>query len=213
MEASRGAGRADSPLSPLVVLAAGRSSRLGGPKGLVRLPDGRVWIAAQLRAYAVAGGARALIVVRPELAGEYQVAVRGLSAEVVANPRADELGPFSSLQLGLGRMSGPAFVSPVDVPFAGPEVWRALEAALAAGAEAAVPVSEGRGGHPVQLSARACERVSALDPASPEARLDLLLRAWGAKVARVPVNDSAVVGNLNRPEDWAAFRECVQDRR
>ncbi len=201
MSVSPPVGRRISRLPPLVVLAAGRSSRLGEPKGLVRLSDGRVWIAAQLERFAAAGGTRAVVVVRSEQAVAYQAALGGLGAAVVVNPRADELGPFSSLQLGLSCVPGGAFVCPVDVPFAGAAVWRGL--AGVRDAVAVLPIYQACGGHPVLLSVEGVARVSAMDPAGPGSRLDRVLSSWGAAVVRVPVKDPSVVSNLNSKGDWA----------
>jgi molybdenum cofactor cytidylyltransferase len=189
----------------VVLLAAGRSSRMGEPKGLV-LFAGRPWIEAQLaaldgrRVTVVLGhdGARYLEVI-PDLAKR---------AEVVVNPDPDR-GPFSSLQVGLAAVRGsapaPVFVLPVDVPAASAGVWRALEEALDPGLDAAIPVFEGRGGHPVLLASPFIGRLCSRDPASPEARLDVELRL--AKARRVPTDDPRVRMNLNAPEDWGKLVE------
>ncbi|HZU83780.1 MAG TPA: nucleotidyltransferase family protein [Polyangiaceae bacterium] len=182
----------------LVLLAGGRSSRLGTPKGLVRV-EGRPWIAHQLDA-ADRAGLRVIAVLGfdhsryaaelPELASR---------AVVVVNP-LPERGPFSSLQCGLALVgAGRAFVLPIDVPAPDAPVWRALRGALTEGFDAAVPVHDGHGGHPVLLSARMVERLLRLESAS---RLDVELRA--SAVARVAVADARVLMNLNSPEEWIA---------
>jgi CTP:molybdopterin cytidylyltransferase MocA len=194
---------ATSPVD-VVILAAGRSSRMGEPKGLV-LVDGRPWIARQLDAL---GGRRAIVVLGHDR-DRYLELLLGLgrSVDLVTNPDPDR-GPFSSLQEGLlavepGR---PAFVLPVDVPAAAPPVWIALETALGEApgdADAVVPVFEGRGGHPVLLGSAFVGRLLARpDPAA--GRLDEELRALaeGGRLARVPVDDPRVRLNLNAPGDW-----------
>lgn len=197
-------------LPPVVVLAAGRSSRAGQSKGLV-VVGGRAWIEAQLESLAACGVRDAVVV----LGHDCDVYARALAW--VAAARADvcgvrvtvarnhdpDRGPFSSLQVGLRALDATrgAFVLPVDVPAAGSGVWSAL--AVASGS-AAVPVHEGRGGHPVLCGAGVVADVLATPCDAPDARLDAKLRARG-DVVRVEVDDPRVTMNLNTPEDWARF--------
>jgi molybdenum cofactor cytidylyltransferase len=184
----------------VVVLAAGRSSRMGEPKG-VFVFAGRPWIETQLAALE----GRRVVVVLGHDSPRYLEAIPDLAtrAEVVVNPDPDR-GPFSSLQVGLAAVSlspaVPAFVLPVDVPAPSAAVWRALEEALDPGFDAAIPVFEGRGGHPVLLAPPFIALLCSRDPASAEARLDVALQS--AKVHRVPTSDPRVRMNLNAPEDW-----------
>lgn len=186
----------------VVLLAAGRSSRMGQPKGLV-VVEGRPWIAHQLEALASARGAAAgrVILVLGHDRERYFEAVLGLgrSVDLVTNPDP-ERGPFSSLQEGLSAVEPgrAAFVLPVDVPVSTPAVWSALAAAVEGGADAAVPVLDGRGGHPVLLGPAL---VATLLSRPAGSRLDEELRAV-ANLARVPVDDRRVRLNLNTPGDW-----------
>jgi CTP:molybdopterin cytidylyltransferase MocA len=194
-----------------ILLAGGRSARMGMPKGLFPV-QGRPWIEHQLDAI---DGARlrAAIVVLGFDAERYVTAIPGLTrrARVVVN-EAPERGPFSSLQCGLRAVtSAAAFVLPVDVPAAAPEVWQALADVLSAGetVDGAVPEHDGRGGHPVLLGPALIAAISARAPTS---RLDEELRAHVAErgrgsVARVPVADRRVGLNLNGPEDWGQLQE------
>lgn len=190
-----------------VVLAAGRSSRMGEPKGLV-LVSGRPWLLVQLDA--LEPQVSRVTVVLGHDAEVYRRALPELAArvQVVVNPDPDR-GPFSSLQCGLrqGAAPGtPTFVLPVDVPAPLAPVWAALEDGLStdreAPVDAAVPVYEGRGGHPVLLSAAFVARLVAADPMS---RLDVELSQ--SRVARIPVDDPLVRLNLNAPEDWGKLAD------
>jgi molybdenum cofactor cytidylyltransferase len=190
----------------VVVLAAGKSSRMGQPKGL-QVFAGRPWIEVQLAAL----GARRVVVVLGHDHPRYREAVPALDGgsapaggdarvEVVVNHDPDR-GPFSSLQVGLAAVAGaPAFVLPVDVPAASARVWEALEAALSPDSDAAVPLFEGRGGHPVLLAARFIAVLRARPADDPALRLDRELAA--ARLTRVPVLDPRVRMNLNAPGDW-----------
>ncbi len=198
-------------LPDVVVLAAGRSSRMGEPKGLVRVA-GRPWLEVQLEALARAGLARVVVVLgfdRDAYARALPDLARRVTVEL--NPDPDR-GPFSSLQHGLGAVAGGAFVLPVDVPAASPPVWSALAHGLSGGGasrgrgpeatprpayEAAVPTLEGRGGHPVLLAPPLVRRLLAAPATS---RLDHELAA--SRVIHVAVSDPRIRLNLNRPEDW-----------
>lgn len=192
-----------SSLSPLVLLAGGRSSRLGVPKGLVRVA-GTPWLERQLRTYAAAGGGRVCVVLGYELdayvrslswidaARRAPIRRFGLEVRVAVNPEPDR-GMRSSLDVGLQQLGarGSVFVLPIDCP-APVAAWRALEDA---GGEAAVPTHRGRGGHPVRLGAPALAALRRTD-----APLDEVLRSCA--VRRLEVDEPDVVVNLNEREQW-----------
>lgn len=187
----------------LIVLAAGASSRMGEPKGLVRLPDGRTWFAAQLAALPPVI-ARVTVILGFH-ADRYRAEVPELNAPnigVLTNPRP-EPGAFSSLQTGLRCVAGAAFILPVDVPVAKPATWEALARAAKDG-QSAVPTDDAdRGGHPVLVSMALAAHLVTLDPAAPESRLDVQMRAFPH--IRVPVGDPAIRCNLNTQADLAAW--------
>jgi molybdenum cofactor cytidylyltransferase len=191
-----------------VVLAAGRSRRMGRPKALLSI-DGEPLLARTHRLLRSYGIARVLTVL-----GDEAPAIRARLAldprDVVVNP-AVERGPFSSLLLALERLvreddSVPGvFVLPVDVPAPPRAVWDALATqAESPDTLAAVPTYAGRGGHPLLLTPEGAHAVRG----SLEAhRLDALLHAWGSeRVRRVPVGDPGVCVNLNAPADVRRYR-------
>lgn len=204
--------------APLVLLAAGRSSRMGRPKGLLEVA-GVTLLEAQLQAFAAAGGARAVVVLgasaeayamrlrwaSPARGGEQHVF--GLRCTVTLNALPPELGPFASLLCGLEALrtedTEATFVLPVDVPAPGPPVWIALAGALTAGVLACVPARGGRKGHPVLLARSFSDPLVNVPLDAPEARLDVQLGRLDS-VARVAVavDDDRVVANVNTPGDW-----------
>jgi CTP:molybdopterin cytidylyltransferase MocA len=171
---------------------------------------GAPWLERQLERLAQCGLSRAVVVLGYDLPAHVlampwveralaaPLPLLGLRVEVVWNG-APERGPFSSLACGLARV-GATFVLPVDVPCPGRAVWEALDAA---GALAAVPEREGRGGHPVRLSAAFVDRLRAVPIDAPDARLDVQLRKLAPdEIARVAVDDVRAFTNLNDAEDW-----------
>jgi CTP:molybdopterin cytidylyltransferase MocA len=205
---------------PLILLAGGKSSRMGTPKGLVDC-EGRPWLAEQLRAFAACGGDRVVVVLgyqadeyfrqQPWLsaARDAWVGFEGLQLTVAVND-LPELGPFSSVQLGAFRICrygyDGAFVLPIDVPCPERATWAALEEKLPAEG-ACIPEAEGKGGHPALLSLGLLRRLVQLPLDSPDSRLDAQIHALPVeRRARVKVGDRRVGLDLNIPASFEEYR-------
>jgi molybdenum cofactor cytidylyltransferase len=112
-------------------MAAGASTRFGGPKALARL-DGRPLLEHVLTA-AEAAGLSEIVVVLGVAVGEIESGVEWGSARRTRNPHP-ERGLASSLQVGLGALQAgteAALVLLGDQPRVRPDVIRALLAAPA----------------------------------------------------------------------------------
>jgi molybdenum cofactor cytidylyltransferase len=171
----------------VLLLAAGRGRRAGGPKAW-REFEGKTLLEAHLAFFGGLLGADSISVSIQE---EWRARCAGLSTRaswVAADPDAY---PLHSLQR-LIRSSPPrrSFVLHVDMPVFSPDVYVAL---LAANADAAVPVFNGKRGHPVLLSPKSLEEIARLDPARD--RLDAWLRS--RDVAEIPVATDAIFRNMN----------------
>lgn len=192
--------------TPLVLLAGGKSSRMGVPKGLMRIsPNDPFWIEQQLGRFKAAGGKNVVVVLGYDQE-KYLEAMPTLNPIMAINP-LPEFGPFSSIQCGLRRFASAesAFVCPVDVPIAGSEVLQALLRARDgsdADLRVCLPTYDGRGGHPVLLSRKFIGTLLEVSPDSEGARLDVQIRRCSPEtVIRVPVADSDVLKNINFPHD------------
>lgn len=171
----------------VLILAAGRGRRAGGPKAW-RPYQGKTLLEAHLDFFrGLVGAGRVRAAIQEEWRGRCQT----LSSEcrwVAADPDAS---PLDSLRRLIPAASGArAFVLHVDMPVFNEGVYRDL---LGSGAPAAVPTFGGRRGHPILLSARSLEEISRLDPMRD--RLDAWLHARGAR--EVPVASETVLLNLN----------------
>ncbi|MBI2605679.1 MAG: NTP transferase domain-containing protein [Deltaproteobacteria bacterium] len=196
----------------VILLAAGRSSRMGKPKGLVQI-ENRPWIEWQLESLRAAG-AETVVIVLGHDAEAYEtalakIAIAGLSAVTTRNLDPDR-GQFSSIQEGLrcalssGFAAGGAEILPVDVPCANLETWKRMREAQN-DRNALVPVMKGRGGHPVWISETFAKSLVLLDPVDPESRLDLRIhRLPAGQVAHVEVDDPAILANFNTESDFPA---------
>ncbi len=191
----------------VVVLAAGRGVRAGGPKALVpvRVGGGVVpWWRVQADGLA-AVGVRATWVVSAAVAGAIRAS--GAAPERLVEA-ADDKPMFASVVAGLravdvGAVEG-VFVLPVDTPVPGAEVWEAL--AGGAGEEPSVPECGGKRGHPVYLPAAwargLLERLQGGSGAGGAERLDVMI---GPARRVVRVEDGRVAVNLNTAEEFAAW--------
>jgi len=176
----------------VVLLAAGASSRFGGPKLLADV-GGEPLVGRTARVL-LEGGADSLVAVLGARANEVGAALSGLTPRVVVNGRWEE-GMFGSVLVGLAAAEPEAMriaVTPADLPALEPrDVRRVLDAARSAGPRTLVVAAhEGRRGHPLALSRLAAERVlrwprgRRLSEIFSEPDLSVALVACGAGVVR-----------------------------
>ena len=193
-------------LPTAVLLAGGKSNRMGSAKGLLSLPGGKTWLGAQVEAL-LDTGVEEVVVVLGYGSENYRSSVPELKhARIVINP-SPERGQFSSLQAGISSVAtGDVFVLPLDVPCPGKDVWRAIFGGFGPETQAIMPVHEGRGGHPVLLARNFVNKLAAIAPDSEDARLDAQLHGLsGDRLSRVSVVDARVTMNINTSVDWERF--------
>ena len=189
---------------PGLILAAGRSTRMGRSKALLTLPRSGLTFVAEIAATLLAGGvADALIVGRPEdraLRDE----VERLPGRVrfVENLRA-ETGQLSSVQAGLNVADHPGtrgiLVTPVDLPLIDSSTVAALLAAFASSSCPIVrAVHAGRHGHPV-IFGRAV--FDALRRGDLEAGARAVVRSF--PVLDLEVADTGVLHDIDTPDDYS----------
>lgn len=199
----------------LVLLAGGKSTRMGLPKGLVPV-GGKPWLVCQINALAK-NGIQRVVLVLGEDARRYQqefpwvkgaeqnwVAKMGLNISAVINP-TPHYGPFSSLLCAWNflKKETPSriFLLPIDVPCPAEKVFQQLcETGLTK--KVCVPIYKKKGGHPVLLTSHFLDELLQIPLDSPEARLDYQIhKIKGDQVKHVPVNDPKVCLNLNTWEE------------
>jgi nicotine blue oxidoreductase len=140
-----------------IVLAAGRSSRMGEPKALLRV-GGRSFLEHAVTALAAGGCEPVLVVTAPHsdpVAASIAAQATALGARVAVNPGPGE-EQVDSLRAGIRALDEDceaALVLPVDVPGVDAGLARALIAAFRAGGAPLVQPCDGvRHGHPVLVA-------------------------------------------------------------
>ncbi len=186
-----------------VVLAAGRSSRMGTPKALLDFLG--VPFAVRILEALEALEVKTRVVVLGPDAPRVQPALAGHDFLLVENP-APETGPIASLRGALRALQpvqpSAVLVWPVDLPHVRvTTVERVLETYRRKAAPAVVPIFGDRRGHPVIWDSSLFGELLE----SPEATREgarAVLRAHEKEMVTVPVDDPAVIDQVNRPEDY-----------
>lgn len=133
-----------------IVLAAGAGTRAGGPKALLRMPNGTPWLAVATETLLAGGCSRVIVVLgAQDRIARPLVPLDDRVTTVVAMEW--ERGMSESLRTGLAAADGgAALITLVDLPTLPVSVVRRVLAAPGALRQATF---EGRPGHPVYLAA------------------------------------------------------------
>ncbi len=192
------------PKVAAVVLAAGRGTRMGGAK-MTALLGGRPLVRYPHEA-AAASRAEPLVTVVGHQSETVFAALAGIDSQIVENPRFED-GMSTSLQAGLASLPesvAGAVILLGDMPHVTPAIIdRLLDAfAAAPSAHAVVPVVNGQRGNPILLARRLFPEVMKL---SGDVGARRLLAAAGDSVVEVPIDDAAVLTDVDTPEALAAL--------
>ena len=183
-----------------IVLAAGRSRRMGTPKLLLPFAGSTV-IARVVDACLGVPVDATLVVIRPE---DQQVRAALGDRPVVFAENPDATGVMlSSVRCGLRALPAAArtiLVSPGDQPSLAPGLIRQMLAHHhSSGSGITVPVHAGRRGHPIIFAARFREEILR---AFEGVGLRGLLEAHAAEVFEWPTADEAPCEDLDTPADY-----------
>lgn len=189
-----------------IVLAAGRSTRMGGPNKLLAELNGKplVRIVAE---QALASRASPVIVVTGHQHMEVQRALAGLDVQLVHNPDF-ATGLASSVRTGVAAVPDAADGAVVclgDMPLIDAKLIDRLIEAFAPdrGGLIAIPVSDGRRGNPVLWSRRFFDELKTLDG---DIGARHLIGRHGEAVIEVPVEGQAAFLDIDTPDALANAR-------
>jgi molybdenum cofactor cytidylyltransferase len=190
---------------PAIILAAGRSTRMGRPKALLPVhPDGPTFVERIVRTVREGGAADALVIGRPDdTALRREIERLHPLARFVENVDADR-GQLSSLVAGVDAADHPGvrgvLVTLVDLPLVTPaSVASVLSAFSSSGRPIVRAVHAGRHGHPVLFGRAVFGELRHADPATGA---KAVVRAHAADVLNVDVPDPGVLLDIDLPEDY-----------
>jgi molybdenum cofactor cytidylyltransferase len=189
-----------------IILAAGRSTRMGGPNKLLAELNGKtlVRIVAEQVAASKAGS---VTVVTGHQAAEVETALAGLKVTFVHNPDFAD-GLASSVKAGIAALPADADGAVIclgDMPLIDTKLIDRLIEAFAPdrGHLIAVPVNEGRRGNPVLWSRRFFAELMTLDG---DIGARHLINKHAEAVAEVPVEGHGAFLDIDTPQALADAR-------
>jgi molybdenum cofactor cytidylyltransferase len=189
-----------------IILAAGKSERMGRPKALLPIEDS-TFLERILKLYAGSAVGRVVVVLRGDGGPVPQdpIPVNPSPGRIltVANPdpEGDQL---SSLLAGIAALEpfhpAGAAVHPVDHPLVLPgTVELILDAAARNPRSIVIPVCRGRRGHPVVFPSGL---FGAMKKIPPGMGARAVLRDPGADVVEVVTDDAGILADIDTPEDY-----------
>jgi molybdenum cofactor cytidylyltransferase len=193
-----------------VVLAAGRSTRMGGPNKLVAEISGKPLVRIAVEE-AVASRARPVIVVTGHQRERVEGALADLPVKLVHNPDfADGLG--TSVRAGIAAVPGEsdgAVICLGDMPQVDAALIDRLIAAFdpEKGALAVVPTVDGERGNPVLWSRRFFPDLMTIEGDVGARRL---IGRYGEAVVEVPVTGKAVFTDVDTPQALEGLKAEIE---
>lgn len=198
-----------------IVLAGGKSERMGIAKGLLDY-NNTYWILEQLNRISKTQITEVYI----GLGFNYQdyfkaipwlaeaenhfVNFNKMKVKVDINPHP-ERGSFSTLQTILQKIktNQSVLISPIDIPIANAAV---LNAIIKIENTIVLPNYEGKNGHPIKLSNAFWKSLTLLDSKEENTRLDFQIKKVKSdEITQIEVNDSSILKNLNTQNDWTDY--------
>jgi len=194
-----------------VVLAAGRSTRMGGPNKLLAEIRGRPLVRIVVEE-ALASLAKPVIVVVGHQRGEVEKALASLPVQFIHNPDfAQGLG--TSLKAGIAAVPADAdgaIVCLADMPQVDASLLNRLIAAFDPdrGALIAMPTVEGRRGNPVLWSRRFFPDLMAIEG---DVGARHFIGRYSEAVVEVPLEGKAALVDVDTPEALVGVKAAIEE--
>ena len=190
-------------MTAALILAAGRSSRMGRPKAFLPHRQPGVTFLGHLIWSASRGGADSIHVVGRVGDTALRQAAAEAGAHYIENPRPDG-GQLSSILSGIDGIPDSDVRSilllPVDIPLVSAEVIAAVLEAAGRSTKPIVRTSHrGRHGHPVLFKPAVFGELRRVDPAIGARAV---VRADPARVLDVEVDEAGVLDDVDTPADY-----------
>lgn len=197
-----------------VIIAAGKSSRMGKAKGLLNF-DENYWILEQIHQLSKAGIKKVIIVLGYQQADYFKAipwmkiallkpyCFKKTMVTININP-TPSLGSFSSLQKGLEQVDNifSVLFCPVDIPLNALTIVQLLNNTN----QATIPRYKNQKGHPILMDSLFWKSLCKLPPLHSQSRLDFQLKTLPEnQISLIDINDENVLKNINHPRIWKDF--------
>lgn len=198
-----------APRIAAVILAAGRSTRMGARNKLLIEVQGLPMV-RRVAAQILAARAQPCVVVTGHEADAVRAALHGCAVSFAHNPDF-QLGLSGSLHAGINALPGDvdgALICLGDMPDVRAAHVQKLIAAFdpSEGRAICVPTHHGKRGNPVLFSAQFFPEMMALSGDTGARRL---IGAHGDQVCEVPMDDAAILLDLDTPEAVLEYQRLV----
>ena len=192
-----------------LILAAGRSTRMGGPNKLLEEINGKALV-RHVAEHVLASRAKPVIVVTGHQKERVERALAGLPVTFVHNPDFAD-GLSTSLKAGIAAVAADAdgaIVCLGDMPQVSAKLVDRLIAAFEPerGALVVIPTIEGKRGNPVLWSRRFFPDLAKVEG---DVGARHLIGGYAEAVAEVPVEDAAAFTDVDTPEALTAVRAAM----
>ena len=191
-----------------IVLAAGRSQRMGAFKPLLPFGNSTV-IEACIKSLRQGGAERVVVVVGDDSRAEdlkQRLSDSAVNFAVNPDPSSQMSQSIAAGVRQLPAATRAVLIIPADHPAVPPEAVATLIAAWQEGAALVVPTYGGRGGHPVLVDMQFRRELTNLDP---QHGLKGLFQAHSGVVSRPVVNTSLIARDMDTWDDYRALHEEV----
>jgi CTP:molybdopterin cytidylyltransferase MocA len=183
-----------------IILAAGESSRMKSPKALLKIGD-ETFVERIISTMHRAGIAEIIVITGFHHDQIDQALKQRKDIRVVYNDRYS-LGQFSSLRAGVRALPdgvSAILVWPVDLPLVQDQTAMRVKEEQGSPNAAAIPVFNGRKGHPVLYRREVLHAIQSMDDTHTGKELQNL---FAGKISYVEVNDEAILLDIDTPEEY-----------
>jgi len=200
-----------------VLLAGGKSERMGVAKGLLKYQQ-TYWILEQLHRISKSSINEVFIGLGYNFQHYFNaipwlqdaennfVKYKGLKVKIVIN-KNPEHGSFSTLQTVLKEIpkASEVVLNHIDIPILNA---KELTQIISTNNEIVKPNYKGKNGHPIKMKKTFWINLISLDVLDKNTRLDVQLKKVNpAKISTIKVFDRVIILNLNTKKDWVYFLE------
>jgi len=204
----------------LILLAGGKSSRMGSPKGLLDY-QGTPWILEQVKRYGHIENPKVYIGLGYDFQKYFDSIpwlknaidnfynYNGVEVKVVMNNQP-EYGAFSTLQTVLREIEehSTVMIQPIDVPLANIE---SLTAIINENNSIVIASYKAKNGHPVKLKPVFWNTLLMVNTSSNTARLDTQIKqVKTSSITYVSIADNAVYQNINTLKKWNDYLTSIK---